>query len=68
MRIHPPSLGCAGAAVVFRARSYGKPEKASKVVGIVRQLNEMVARRNSREALWVFSLGSFHEPITRLQG
>jgi hypothetical protein len=23
---------------------------------------------NSRETLWVFSLGSFHEPIVRLQG
>jgi hypothetical protein len=28
----------------------------------------IVARRASREALGVFSLGSFHEPIARLQG
>jgi hypothetical protein len=27
-----------------------------------------VARRNSHEALRVFSLGSFHEPIAGLQG
>jgi hypothetical protein len=31
-------------------------------------IKEMVAQRNSREALWVFSLGAFHEPIARLQG
>jgi hypothetical protein len=31
-------------------------------------IKEMVARRNLREALWVFSLGPFHEPIARLQG
>jgi hypothetical protein len=51
-------------------RCYCAPMRSSKNLPTLQMgqgCRPIVARRASREALWVFSLGSFHESITGLQ-
>ena len=68
---------CADVCNPARARSVGRrsvqvatPARGETPYAIANALEvdrHTVARRNSREALWVFLLRSFYEPIARLQ-